>query len=152
MWKRACPCACVTEFLGYHFWHVDEGTQPATSVFFIVRLLRACSQRRCFEQRYLLMSSHVRGPNPYASQNVCEAAMCAWLSACFSVLALTVRLRQCLCLHPFSFMCFIDCVLSWIASVSLYGCQRHPRVMSKGYAQRHGLSENQARAERARRF
>ena len=56
------------------------------------------------------------------------------------------------CILPLVRLIAPDRVLSRIASVSLYGCQRHPRVMSKGYAQGRGLSENQARVERARRF
>ena len=67
----------------------------------------------------------------YASSCMCAVArMCAWFSACFSVLVLTSRQR--LYLHPFSSMCFCTCALSRIVSASLHEArQHHPWVMSK---------------------
>ena len=63
-----------------------------------------------------------------------------------------VCLRQCLCLHPFSSMCFCTCASSMIASASLHEArQHHLRVMSKGLCRRSwSIRESSARGARAK--
>ena len=90
----------------------------------------------------------------YASSCMCAVArMCAWFSACFSVLSLACMLTPTsvfatVFVYVLLCVCFVqDCVC-----VSAKARQHHPWVMSKGLCPRSWVSENQARAERARRF
>ena len=88
----------------------------------------------------------------YASSCMCAVArMCAWFSACFSVLALA-----CMLTPTFVFASVFVYVLLCVCFVQDYVCvsakvrQHHPWVMSKGLCPRSWVSENQARAARAR--